>query len=108
MAHEQVEFDDVDFEIDDELVIEVENLLSFNDFEDVEVEVPEDLDLEDIDFDDDLILSTLPPLQVQFVDESTVAHVHTTNVKNAKKPLLVCDRCKRFYKKEAFFKRHIV
>ena len=43
MAHEQVEFD-VDFEIDDDLVIEVENLLSFNDFE-------------DIDFDD-LILST--------------------------------------------------
>ena len=51
----------IDFDIDEEIVIELESLEMYNEFDSIEIEVPDDIDFDDLQDTEEFQLERLPP-----------------------------------------------
>ena len=107
----------VDFDIDENAEIDKHILLNYNEFESVEVEIPEDLCIDDLDeeavssIDKECVSSSIP--LITFVSDENISHTNiatATIVSSGGKKndvALVCSKCSKCYKKKSYFEKHI-
>ena len=104
-AENLLQFEEID--LDEETVINKNDIL-FDDYEGTEVEI-EDVDWDDFEGLDESILNETPVVQIKFVnedqDEMKIIQDEVKIIQDLKQ--FICDKCKRKYKRESYFKKHV-
>lgn len=95
---------EVDFDIDSELIISDEILTTFNEYEDVEIDIEDDLTLEDLRGIEEESFSVVFPV-LQFVDDNNVGVVTCQSQVEENKDLL-CPVCSKKHKKITYLEKH--
>ena len=94
----------VEFEIDEDDPVDALLLGNHNEFENVEIEIPDDINLDDlkeISEDNVMILDSLP--RITFCNEASVALVVEHGV--SQRRTLVCPHCSKSYTRISFFEK---
>ena len=107
---EDVEDVFVDYDIEEDFELDDEDLDEFNEFENCEVEVPDDISVDDLDDIDSEVLPNIPVLT--FCSEENIDVVVVSNVsperKEPPRTPLICPSCHKSYTKKYFFDKHLL
>ena len=94
-----------DIDIDYDEVVSYEELEKYNNFENFEIEIPDDLGIDDFDQMEDVCVTSV--LMIQFVDEVSISQV----VESSRNVSVIvesfsCTKCGKRYKKKSYFDKH--
>ena len=89
-------------EIDADLIFDVAELKTFDEYENCEIELPNDLIIEDLDLEE--CVATIPT-SIRFVDDKMVQDVFVDD-HDDDKIQFSCENCKKPFKAEIHFVNH--
>lgn len=102
----------IDYDIEEDLPVDDKSMQLFNEFENCEVVVPDDIAVEDLDESDTELLPKLPG--IKFCSEVDIGLVVVEESKESsaspvqKKSTYVCPSCQKSYMKKSYYNKHIL